>query len=1373
MDRLVAANELPFRVSFTGHSGHLRVEPLPPVERPNPLRSLPDLILPPAFEPDTPDSILKNVENKYLMPDLDVEEFNPDKCGRQWEFDWFNNAIVHLEPSAPRLTIIPVWEPPYRRACKEEPGNKEELMLPQNANDKSSSNWIPKSLQIEVRDIERTQDSSSVLRRPGAPEDFVRGNTNSRPFLPGGFEETQTSERYLPEGASNGDWVHEIIEGGCMQTIPPGFKHGLDLGTPKAYSQSRINVDEHRPQIADFSKNKRDGLSVQFDDLFKKAWEENVPVEESDEENSLGAEDINPEGREPDSMDINPEGREPDNMDDEVHDIALDETTVLDEILSSTQQDIKKEESYGKAEQKKEVWAVMGGDGDIAGRFSELVPDMALNFPFELDKFQKEAVYYIERGDSVFVAAHTSAGKTVVAEYAFALAAKHCTRAVYTSPIKTISNQKYRDFSEKFDVGLLTGDVSLRPEASCLIMTTEILRSMLYKGADIIRDIEWVIFDEVHYVNDVERGVVWEEVIIMLPRHINIVLLSATVPNRLEFADWIGRTKKKKIYVTGTTQRPVPLEHYLYYSGELHKICEREMFLPHGVKAAKEAYVKKNSKAGSAPVKATGTANRAGVPHGRIGEKGGGYQAQKFVQSHVAGNASGGGTQRRSETTQLFSLVNKLSQMNLLPAVVFCFSKNRCDQSADSLNSVDLTSGSEKSEIHVFCEKAFSRLKGSDRQLPQVLRLKELLRRGIGVHHAGLLPIVKEVVEMLFCRGVIKVLFSTETFAMGVNAPAKTVAFHTVRKFDGKSFRQLLPGEYTQMAGRAGRRGLDEVGIVILICWDEVPEESDLKHLITGKPTKLESQFRLTYSMILNLLRVEDLKVEDMLKRSFAEFHAQQALYEQQKQLQKGEGELSKMRAAIDCIRGDPTIEEYYEMQREAEKLGGEIQETVMQSRAALQALTPGRLVVVRTPLISLISLGVVLKPPSTGNKNSIVLVLNQDPAFSVPDKEVTNNKLEIKGANKLSEGYYRKGNRDLEDEYFAFGGSSRKGTGAVNVSLPHYGKAAGTGYVVTEIDNMGFISICKNKIRVDNVRLLEDVSATAYSKTVQELLQQERENPKNYPPALDPFKDIKLKDPEIVDGYRKRETLLQKMAQNQCHGCPKLQENYEMIHKQQILKEKIKKLKYEMSDAALQQMPDFEQRIQVLQEVGCIDFDLVVQLKGRVACEINSGDELVATEMLFENHLDELEPAEAVAIMSALIFQQKDTSEPCLTPKLKMAKERLFNTALRLGNTQAYYGLPVNPQDYAKDSLKFGLVEVVYEWAKGTPFADICFLTDVPEGSIVRTIVRLDETCREFKNAARIMGNSSLYEKMEVASDAIKRDIVFAASLYVTGVTS
>lgn len=239
-------------------------------------------------------------------------------------------------------------------------------------------------------------------------------------------------------------------------------------------------------------------------------------------------------------------------------------------------------------------WAVRGGVPDVAAAFDALRPRLALHFPFELDTFQKEAVVHLEQGHSVFVAAHTSAGKTAVAEYAFALATRHCTRAIYTSPIKTISNQKFRDLSAKFEVGLLTGDAQINSAAPCLIMTTEILRSMLYKGADLIRDVEWVVFDEVHYVNDAERGVVWEEVIIMLPPHIGLVLLSATVPNVMDFADWIGRTKRKVVYVTGTLKRPVPLQHSLYYAGELFTLCSRETFSSEGLREANLLHKRRN-----------------------------------------------------------------------------------------------------------------------------------------------------------------------------------------------------------------------------------------------------------------------------------------------------------------------------------------------------------------------------------------------------------------------------------------------------------------------------------------------------------------------------------------------------------------------------------------------------------------------------------------------------------------------------------------------------------------------------------------------------------------------------------------------------------
>ncbi|XAR60693.1 RNA helicase [Bertholletia excelsa] len=901
-------------------------------------------------------------------------------------------------------------------------------------------------------------------------------------------------------------------------------------------------------------------------------------------------------------------------------------------------------------------------------------------------------------------------------------------------------------------------------------MTTEILRSMLYRGADIIRDIEWVIFDEVHYVNDIERGVVWEEVIIMLPRHINIILLSATVPNTIEFADWIGRTKQKSIRVTGTTKRPVPLEHCLFYSGELYKICEGEIFTPQGFRAAKDAYKKK--KLGIAG----GTGARPGSlagPEGNRGQKRENSfrgKQNKHYGSHISGNQPGvgGGNQNgsnwlswRSEASIWSTLVNKLSKKSMLPVIIFCFSKNRCDKSADNMTGVDLTSSSEKSEIRVFCDKAFSRLKGSDRNLPQVIRVQSLLRRGIGVHHAGLLPIVKEVVEMLFCRGVIKVLFSTETFAMGVNAPARTVVFDALRKFDGKEYRQLLPGEYTQMAGRAGRRGLDKIGTVVVMCRDEIPEESDLKHVIVGSPTRLESQFRLTYTMILHLLRVEELRVEDMLKRSFAEFHAQKKLPEKQQLLMR---KLAQPTKTIECIKGEPAIEEYYEMYLEAEDYSNKISEAVMPS--SQRFLGPGRVIIVKSQSAQDHLLGVIVKALSANNKQYIAFLLIPELESTLPSSSSSDDQQDKKAFDFQI--LVPKSKRVLDDDYYS-SATSRKGTNVINIKLPYRGSAAGVSYEVREIDNKEILSICNCKLTIDQKGLLEDISSAAYSKTAQQLVAKKSDG--NYPQALHPLKELNLTDLDIVDAYHKQNSLLQKMAQNKCHGCVKLVEHMNLAKEIKRHREEVNALKYQMSDEALQQMPDFQGRIDVLKEIGCIDADLVVQIKGRVACEMNSGEELICTECLFENQLDDLEPEEAVAIMSAFVFQQKNTSEASLTPKLALAKQRLYDTAIRLGELQAHFNVQINPQEYAQENLKFGLVQVVYEWAKGTPFADICDLTDVPEGLIVRTIVRLDETCREFKTAAAIMGNSALYKKMETASNAIKRDIVFAASLYITGV--
>jgi antiviral helicase SKI2 len=596
-------------------------------------------------------------------------------------------------------------------------------------------------------------------------------------------------------------------------------------------------------------------------------------------------------------------------------------------------------------------------------------------------------VYHLENGDSVFVAAHTSAGKTVVAEYAIALAAKHMTKAIYTSPIKALSNQKFRDFRQIFDeVGILTGDVQIAPEASCLIMTTEILRSMLYRGADLIRDVEFVIFDEVHYVNDLERGVVWEEVIIMLPEHVTLILLSATVPNTYEFASWVGRTKRKDIYVISTPKRPVPLEHYLWADKGIHKIVDaNKNFIEKGWKDANDVLSGRDkAKAASANEVASrgGGNSRGGRGQNQRGgnQRGGGQQRGRggpprasHAPGHMGrGGRPGGRTSAAQDKTLWVHLVQYLKKETLLPACIFVFSKKRCEENAEALSNQDFCTATEKSAIHMIIEKSIARLKPEDRILPQIVRLRDMLGRGIAVHHGGMLPIVKEVVEILFAQTLVKVLFATETFAMGLNLPTRTVVFSGYRKHDGHSFRNLFPGEYTQMAGRAGRRGLDTVGSVIIVApgGGEAPPVTELRQMILGDPSKLRSQFRLTYNMILNLLRVEALKIEEMIKRSFSEHATQQLLPEHEKAVKVSEADLARIKREP-CDICDKDLEACHQAAQNYKQLTLDLHLKLLATPAGKRMFAPKRLIVymkdgIRTP-------GILLREGATsGNAPSV-----------------------------------------------------------------------------------------------------------------------------------------------------------------------------------------------------------------------------------------------------------------------------------------------------------------------------------------------------------------------------------------------------------------
>ncbi|KAJ2918359.1 hypothetical protein MD484_g2046, partial [Candolleomyces efflorescens] len=971
-----------------------------------------------------------------------------------------------------------------------------------------------------------------------------------------------------------------------------------------------------------------------------------------------------------------------------------------------------------KAAVQKKDWAHVIDVNAPFNNFHELVPDMAHKYPFELDIFQKHAVYHLEKGNSVFVAAHTSAGKTVVAEYAIALSEKHMTRAIYTSPIKALSNQKFRDFKQTFSassVGILTGDVQINPEASCLIMTTEILRSMLYKGADLIRDVEFVIFDEVHYVNDAERGVVWEEVIIMLPDHVSIILLSATVPNAKEFADWVGRTKKKDIYVIYTPQRPVPLEHYLYAGRDMFKIVDaKRNFLAQGYKDAGDALKRKQDKereaAGLGPVQRLGAKASTSAQRGQRG------RGSVVPTRGRGGNApSAPRTMHTGADKNLYvHLVGHLKKKNLLPVVVFTFSKKRCEENASTLTNQDLCTGVEKSEVHVAIEKALSRLKGPDKKLPQIARMRDLLSRGIGVHHGGLLPLVKELVEILFARGLVKILFATETFAMGVNMPAKCVVFSNIRKHDGKGFREILPGEYTQMAGRAGRRGLDPTGTVLIVAGDSLPEQTTLHTMIIGVPGKLSSQFRLTYNMILNLLRVEALKVEEMIKRSFSENASQRLLPTQEKAVVEAEKRLASL-SALECDICLQDIEAYYDSCYDVVKKNQTLLQLALASPQGSKLLSTGRVVVVRDSHFSKGNLAILLKQApvpafengTLGSVRSYLVLALVDPGTK---------------SNKHEDGTY-----ELRP-------------------IPITSVVLVTDRSV-KVDVTGIVDIHLISRMRDGINALQSL--------IEEWL------PGN---AIPEVGWERLRAFEFQENLRLRDAAAQSLQGATSTLCAQFDEHYALIHGQKVLQAQIAQLKLAVSGQNLELIPDYEQRISVLKDLKFIDDNSTVLLKGRVACEINSANELILTELILENVFASYEPEEVVALLSCFVFQEKTDVEPVVPPRLEEGREAILAISDRVERIQTLH--KVASDDY-KSILKFGLIEVVYEWARGMPFEQITALTDVAEGTIVRVINRLDETCREVRDAARVIGDAELFKKMEDAQLKIKRDIVFAASLY------
>lgn len=541
------------------------------------------------------------------------------------------------------------------------------------------------------------------------------------------------------------------------------------------------------------------------------------------------------------------------------------------------------------------------------------------HYDFPLDPFQISACERLEQGRSVLVAAPTGSGKTIVGEFAVHLALQESGKCFYTTPIKALSNQKYNDLMDRYGpekVGLLTGDNSINGDAPIVVMTTEVLRNMLYAASTALDGLRYVVMDEVHYLADRMRGAVWEEVIIHLPEHVTLVSLSATVSNAEEFGEWLA-TVRGDTEVIVEEHRPVPLWQHVMAGGNLY-----DLFVDDDQTAINMDLI-------------------------RISRD------EHRLEQVMRHDRSKKGPRRRSRNAPTrLDVIDRLHSEDLLPSIYFIFSRTGCDAAVEQVlaSGANLTTPVEQRRIRSLVEQRCAHIPDEDLNVLGYPAWLDGLERGVASHHAGLLPTFKEVVEELFQEGLLKVVFATETLALGINMPARSVVLEKLVKWNGEAHVEISAGEYTQLTGRAGRRGIDVEGHAV-VAWHQGLDPQALAGLASTRTYPLRSSFRPSYNMSVNLIdRYGTHTARELLETSFAQFQADRGVVGLATQVRRNEEALDGYREGMTCHLGD--FSEYFDLrsqisQRERELNRSGVARRKFEITQSLAALKPGDVIVV------------------------------------------------------------------------------------------------------------------------------------------------------------------------------------------------------------------------------------------------------------------------------------------------------------------------------------------------------------------------------------------------------------------------------------------
>ena len=989
------------------------------------------------------------------------------------------------------------------------------------------------------------------------------------------------------------------------------------------------------------------------------------------------------------------------------------------------------------------------------------IENPATKYPFKLDQFQEKSILCLENHQSVLVSAHTSAGKTVVAQYAIAMSLRDKQRVIYTSPIKALSNQKYRELSEEFkDVGLMTGDVTINVNASCIVMTTEILRNMLYKGSEMIKEIAWVIFDEVHYMRDKIRGVVWEETMILLSNKINYVFLSATIPNAREFAMWISLLKNQPCNIVYTEFRPVPLQHYVYPTGSddiLLTVDEKGNF--------KDDNFNKALSQVSSNITIENIDNNS----------------NKNILIQLNNKSQSSQEKKiKNDEEDIKRIIELITDNDLDPGIIFCFSKEKCKLFANNLakTELNLTNDDEKKAIEKIYICAILTLSEEDQNIPQIKNMLNILKLGIGIHHGGMLPIIRETVELIFQSGLIKILFSTETFSMGLNMPAKTVVFTELEKFDGNKNRYLTSGEYIQMSGRAGRRGLDEKGITMVMLKKKIDPEK-CRELMRGKSDPLNSSFSLSYNQILNLSRIEGIKCEYILQRSFRQYQSVRAIPLIKKKILSMYNNYQKfgtnwerdelINEVINKIEKKSELIEYNRL-----LLFGDNSDL---RKKIKPFLTKGRFIYIKN-----FGIGIFVDYCKINN-DKIAEYNYEKKLYEIINKR-KNNKNEIsESIDKLL---------DFNSAFLLIYVNKNCSNDLIPGDiLKSNGKMKKVAF---RINNFEIISQIK-------IALPENINSDSSLKTIEKIYQQisqsliNKNNKKekiNYK-YLEPVKDFNINDRNYIQNNTFIEKIdselkqIEKTFLNSFGKIINLSEDLDKILNNEMItsyKNKLTlrtKIKYLINELNLLNKLVLNEELinmkKVLTRLNYLDKNNLVTFKGQIACYITSGDTIILTEILFNGFLNGMTENDIGVILSCFVrgegvIFKKDKQIVEEDKHLMKLYTDLKNIIESIVDIYIEYKINIKDKEEYIKQFRYDLMKSILYWINGEKtFAEICDekISDIYEGSLVRTIRRLDELIKELILCADLLGNNNLKEKLENISKKIKRGIPFTASLYLS----